>query len=89
MEEIGVTLSLLAAVVVSSAFARETRLALPLDNAVDDAKSVGDTLETLGFEVTLETNRDLRRLRRALDDFREDGAGADVAQDRLRLVVRQ
>ena len=50
-----------------------------LDNAVDDAKSVGDTLEQLGFEVTLETNRDLKRVRRALDDFREDGAGADVA----------
>src|SRR4051794_21688238 len=30
LEEIGVTLSLLAAVVVSSAFARETGLALPL-----------------------------------------------------------
>ena len=50
-----------------------------LDNAVDDAKSVEDTLEQLGFEVTLETNRDLKRVRRALDDFREDGAGADVA----------
>ena len=50
-----------------------------LDNAVDDAKSVGDTLEQLGFEVTLETNRDLKRVRRALEDFRDDGAGADVA----------
>ena len=50
-----------------------------LDNAVDDAKSVSDTLEQLGFEVTLETNRDLKRVRRALDDFRDDGAGADVA----------
>ena len=46
-----------------------------LDNAVDDAKSVSDTLEQLGFEVTLETNRDLKRVRRALDDFRDDGAG--------------
>ena len=29
----------------------------------------------VGFEVTVETNRDLKRMRRALDDFREDGAG--------------
>jgi uncharacterized caspase-like protein len=50
-----------------------------LDNAADDAQSVEDTLEKLGFDVTLEANRDLRRMRRALDDFREDGAGADVA----------
>jgi uncharacterized caspase-like protein len=51
----------------------------PLDNAVADAQSIEQTLEKLGFEVTLETDRDLRRMRRALDDFREDGAGADVA----------
>ena len=50
-----------------------------LDNAVNDAKSVADTLEALGFEVSLEADRDLRRLRRALDDFREDAVGADVA----------
>jgi uncharacterized caspase-like protein/predicted negative regulator of RcsB-dependent stress response len=50
-----------------------------LDNAVADAQSVEATLEKLGFAVTLETNRDLRRLRRALDDFREDGSDADVA----------
>ena len=29
--------------------------------------------------MTLETNRDLSRMRRAIEDFREDGAGADVA----------
>jgi uncharacterized caspase-like protein len=50
-----------------------------LDNAVDDARAVEDVLEQLGFEVTLEVDRDLKRMRRALDDFREDGAGADVA----------
>ena len=50
-----------------------------LDNAVDDAQAIGDMLEKLDFEVTVETNRDLRRTRRALEDFREDGAGADVA----------
>ena len=50
-----------------------------LDNAVADAQSIENTLDSLGFQVTLETNRDLRRLRRALDDFRDDGKGADVA----------
>ena len=50
-----------------------------LENAVDDARAVEDVLEQLGFEVTLEVDRDLRRMRRALDDFREDGQGADVA----------
>ncbi|HHZ09493.1 MAG TPA: caspase family protein [Rhizobiales bacterium] len=51
----------------------------PLDNAVADAVTMRQTLEALGFTVTLETDRDLKRMRRALDDFREDGAGADVA----------
>lgn len=50
-----------------------------LDNPVDDAQAFGDTLKALEFEVTLELNRDLRRLRRALEDFRMDAAGADVA----------
>ncbi|MBX3577611.1 MAG: caspase family protein [Rhizobiaceae bacterium] len=51
----------------------------PLDNAVNDARSIEAALEALGFEVLLETDRDLRRMRRALEDFREDAAGADVA----------
>lgn len=51
----------------------------PLGNAVNDALAIEKTLETLGFEVTLESNRDLKRMRRALEDFREDAAGADVA----------
>ncbi len=50
-----------------------------LDNPVNDALAVEGLLSGLGFEVTVETNRDLRRMRRALQDFREDGAGADVA----------
>ncbi|MFC3180018.1 caspase family protein [Cypionkella sinensis] len=50
-----------------------------LDNPVNDAVAVEGLLAELGFEVTVETNRDLKRMRRALDDFREDGAGADVA----------
>lgn len=51
----------------------------PLDNAVNDALAIRDALEALGFEVTLETDRTLRRMRGALKDFREDAAGADVA----------
>ena len=51
----------------------------PLGNAVNDAMAIEKTLEKLGFEVTLESNRDLKRMRRALEDFREDAAGADVA----------
>lgn len=51
----------------------------PLSGAVNDARAMEDALEKLGFEVFAETDRDLRRLRRALEDFREDAAGADVA----------
>lgn len=68
----------------------ETRVALvlassqyealrPLDNPLNDARLVEDKLLALGFEVYSETNRDLRRMRRALDNFAEDAAGADVA----------
>lgn len=51
----------------------------PLDNAVNDAQAIEESLEKLGFEVNLETDRDLKRMRRALEDFREDAEGADVA----------
>lgn len=51
----------------------------PLDNAVRDGRTIEAALDALGFEVFSESNRDLRRMRRALDDFREDAAGADVA----------
>ncbi|MGE3873834.1 MAG: caspase domain-containing protein, partial [Parvibaculaceae bacterium] len=51
----------------------------PLANAVNDAQAIDRTLSALGFEVFLESNRDLKRMRRALDDFRADAAGADVA----------
>ena len=54
------------------------RVIRPLANAVNDAQAIERTLSALRFEVVLETNRDLRRMRRALDDFREDAAGADV-----------
>lgn len=53
--------------------------ARPLKNPVADAGAMKKALEALDFEVTLETDRDLRRTRRALEDFRADAAGADVA----------
>ncbi|BCG84206.1 hypothetical protein MesoLj113c_03160 [Mesorhizobium sp. 113-3-9] len=55
------------------------RLVRPLANPLHDGEAMQAALKKLGFEVVLETNRDLRRMRRALDDFREDARGADVA----------
>lgn len=55
------------------------RLVRPLENAHNDARALEQALKALGFRVTLEENRDLRRIRRALEDFVEDGAGSDVA----------
>ncbi|QDZ00157.1 tetratricopeptide repeat protein [Nitratireductor mangrovi] len=77
-------------VVTASAAFAERRVALvfgadryeairPLANAVNDARAVEEALDALGFEVFSEANRDLRRMRRALEDFAEDAAGADVA----------
>jgi len=54
-------------------------LVRPLDNATNDAEAIEEALDKLGFEVSLETNRDLKRMRRALEDFKEDAEGADVA----------
>ena len=51
----------------------------PLENAVSDTVLVREILEALDFDVVLEPNRDLRRLRRALEDFQNDAKGADVA----------
>lgn len=51
----------------------------PLENASNDAEAVEEALDELGFDVSLETNRDLKRMRRALEDFKEDAEGADVA----------
>lgn len=59
--------------------ANDYRTIRPLDNAVNDAVAIEEALRGLGFEVFLETNRDLRRMRRALEDFEEDAEGADVA----------
>ena len=59
--------------------ADEYRSIRPLQNAVNDAQALEEALRKIGFEVFFEQNRDLRRMRRALDDFSEDAAGADVA----------
>lgn len=59
--------------------ADEYRALRPLENPVRDALAVEGMLSDLGFEVTVETDRDLRRMRRALEDFVSDYKGADVA----------
>ncbi len=51
----------------------------PLTNPSNDARVMEELLEKLDFEVYVETNRDLRRTRRALEDFQADAKGADVA----------
>ncbi|MFN5998762.1 MAG: caspase family protein [Paracoccaceae bacterium] len=51
----------------------------PLANPANDARALEEVLEGLDFEVFTETNRDLKRTRRALEDFKEDAKGADVA----------
>ncbi|HLQ19317.1 MAG TPA: caspase family protein, partial [Tabrizicola sp.] len=50
-----------------------------LVNPSNDARALEEVLEKLDFEVYVETNRDLKRTRRALEDFKEDAKGADVA----------
>lgn len=50
-----------------------------LKNPISDATAIAGMLQNLGFEVTLETDRDARRTRRALEDFAEDAAGASLA----------
>jgi uncharacterized caspase-like protein len=59
--------------------ANDYRSLRPLKNAVNDGRAVEAALKALDFDVISETDRDLRRMRRALEDFREDAAGADVA----------
>ncbi|MCB6178577.1 caspase family protein [Rhodobacter sp. Har01] len=81
---------LLALASVASPCAAEGRFALvlaeadydhlrDLKNPVSDATAMAALLEDLGFDVTLETDRDARRTRRALDDFAADAAGASLA----------
>jgi uncharacterized caspase-like protein/regulator of sirC expression with transglutaminase-like and TPR domain len=51
----------------------------PLTNPSNDARVLEEVLEKLDFQVFVETNRDLKRTRRALEDFKDDARGADVA----------
>jgi uncharacterized caspase-like protein len=51
----------------------------PLENPLNDAYAIEEVLLSLGFEVWVETNRNLKRMRRAVRDFQEDAQGADVA----------
>lgn len=51
----------------------------PLKNPRSDARLIEQALENLEFEVTTESDRDLRRMRRALENFIEDAGDADVA----------
>ena len=51
----------------------------PLKNPRNDARLIEQALERLDFEVSAESDRDLKRMRRALENFVEDAEGADVA----------
>ncbi|MDN2579016.1 caspase family protein [Aquibium sp. ELW1220] len=51
----------------------------PLANPVNDARAVEALLDDLGFETTIVSDRDARRLNRDLGIFLEDAEGADVA----------
>jgi len=59
--------------------AQDYQLIRPLTNPANDARAMEDLLKSLDFKVFVETDRDLRRMRRALEDFQADAAGADVA----------
>lgn len=50
-----------------------------LTNPENDARAIENLLDDLGFETELSSDRDARRLRRDLEYFVEDAAGADVA----------
>jgi hypothetical protein len=51
----------------------------PLDNTVNDARLIGDTLEGIGFEVTRVEDAGYRDLRAALDRFAFRAETADLA----------
>ncbi|MCO5056961.1 MAG: caspase family protein [Rhizobiaceae bacterium] len=50
-----------------------------LPNPVNDALAMKELFDRLGFQTTLVTDRDARRLARDLDNFVDDAEGADVA----------
>ncbi|MFN3971493.1 MAG: caspase family protein [Gemmobacter sp.] len=51
----------------------------PLDNTVNDARLIADTLTGIGFEVTLVANAGYQDLRRAMDSFAFRSETADLA----------
>ncbi len=51
----------------------------PLPNPEKDARAVEELLSDLGFDTTLSSDRDARRLARDLEGFVDDAEGADVA----------
>ena len=51
----------------------------PLPNPVADAEALADALQALGFETTLLRDLNARKLSRALANFVDDAADADVA----------
>ncbi len=75
----GVTVALAEKRVALLIAADDYRNVRALANPANDARSLEAVLEQLDFQVFVETNRDLKRTRRALEDFKEDAAGADVA----------
>ncbi|WP_374392141.1 caspase domain-containing protein, partial [Tabrizicola sp.] len=75
----GVTVALAEKRVALLIAAEDYDFVRPLENPLNDARALEKVLEGLDFEVFVETNRDLKRTRRALDDFKEDAKGADVA----------
>ncbi len=50
-----------------------------LANPAADARAIEALLSDLGFETELSSDRDARRLSRALEAFVDDAEGADVA----------
>ncbi|MGE3305745.1 MAG: caspase family protein [Rhizobiaceae bacterium] len=50
-----------------------------LPNPENDARAIEEMLATLGFDTSMSTDRDARRLKRDLEGFVEDAEGADVA----------
>lgn len=75
----GVTAALAEKRVALLIAAEDYDFARTLANPVNDVRALEVVLEQLDFEVFVETNRDLKRTRRALEDFKEDAKGADVA----------
>lgn len=55
-------------------------LSAPLDNPVNDARLIGNTLKSLGFEVYIQENADQKTMKRAIRDFGEklESAGGDA-----------